>query len=150
VTYLKQWRGNAVSNITQNEKSTLGTKSYDRRTGRFKRTTDRRELVPFPIQKPVVRQTEQLGTGRRAKIPERQNVIVSDWQPKTCRGLKRIEASDYIGVSASKFDELVKDGRMPPPKRIDGRVVWDIRQVDAAFDSLPGGGDDDHQNPWDE
>jgi hypothetical protein len=33
----------------------------------------------------------------------------------------------YLGVSPGKFDELVRDGRMPPPKRIDGRKVWDVR-----------------------
>jgi hypothetical protein len=44
---------------------------------------------------------------------------------------------------------MVKDGRMCPPKRIDARVVWDIRQLDAAFESLPNDVDD-ASNPWDE
>jgi exosome complex RNA-binding protein Rrp42 (RNase PH superfamily) len=43
----------------------------------------------------------------------------------------------YIGVSPNKFDELVKSGRMPSPKRIDGRKVWDMRALDLAFDDLP-------------
>ena len=64
-------------------------------------------------------------------------------------GVNRIEAATYIGVSASKFDQMVKDGRMPPPKLIDTRRVWDIRQLNSAFDRLPGG-DDDDQNEWDE
>jgi len=34
---------------------------------------------------------------------------------------------------------MVKDGRMPLPKRINSRTVWDIRAVDRAFDRLPGG-----------
>ena len=33
-------------------------------------------------------------------------------------------------------DEMVADGRMPRPVKIDGRVVWDIRRLDAAFDNL--------------
>src|SRR4051812_3274623 len=41
------------------------------------------------------------------------------------RGLSRDEAARYIGVGATKFDEMVKDGRMPKPKRLDGRTVWD-------------------------
>lgn len=53
------------------------------------------------------------------------------------RGLSRVEAAIYIGVSATKFDELVGDGRMPRPKRIDGRKIWDIRTLDLAFDDLP-------------
>ena len=32
--------------------------------------------------------------------------------------------------------ELVGDGRMPAPRRIDGRVVWNLRDLDAAFDDL--------------
>jgi hypothetical protein len=46
------------------------------------------------------------------------------------------------------FDDMVKDGRMPQPKRINSRTVWDRRQLDAAFDQLPQLGAD--TNPWDE
>jgi hypothetical protein len=63
--------------------------------------------------------------------------------------MNRTEAAAYIGVSPSKFDELVKAGRLSPPKRIDGRCVWDIRQLTLAFEKLPGGTDDD-LNEWDE
>jgi predicted DNA-binding transcriptional regulator AlpA len=52
------------------------------------------------------------------------------------RGLNREQAALYVGISASKFDELVKDGRMPRPKRIDSRRIWDVRALDAAFDGL--------------
>jgi predicted DNA-binding transcriptional regulator AlpA len=44
---------------------------------------------------------------------------------------------EYVGISVSKFDELVAAGRMPPPRVIDRRKVWDIRSIDAAFDELP-------------
>jgi hypothetical protein len=53
----------------------------------------------------------------------------------------------YIGISPSKFDELVADGRMPAPVRIDGRKVWDIRRIDLAFDALSM--DDPPSNSWD-
>ena len=43
---------------------------------------------------------------------------------------------EYIGVGATKFDEMVGDGRMPRPKRIDGRTVWDRIRLDEAFDAL--------------
>jgi predicted DNA-binding transcriptional regulator AlpA len=52
------------------------------------------------------------------------------------RGLSRDEAAAYIGVSPSLFDILVKDGRMPSPKRINSRVVWDRLKLDAAFEAL--------------
>lgn len=52
------------------------------------------------------------------------------------RGLSVIDAATYVGVSRSKFLELVSDGRMPGPLRLDRRRIWDIRELDAAFDNL--------------
>ena len=48
----------------------------------------------------------------------------------------------YIGVGATKFDEMVKDGRMPQPRTIDGRLVWDRLELDVAFAALPHRGDE--------
>ena len=62
------------------------------------------------------------------------------------RGLCREAAAQYIGVSTAKFDELVEDGRMPGPKVIDRRKIWDRQTLDAAFVALPDG---DAVNPWD-
>jgi predicted DNA-binding transcriptional regulator AlpA len=56
------------------------------------------------------------------------------------RGLRRDTAAAYVGVSPSKFDEWVSDGRMPKPKRVDGCVVWDRFALDQAFDALPSDG----------
>lgn len=53
------------------------------------------------------------------------------------RGLCREEAARYIGIGATKFDEMVHDGRMPKPKRVDGRTVWDRVALDAYFSDLP-------------
>ena len=63
------------------------------------------------------------------------------------RGLSRVQSAAYIGVGPTKFDEMVADGRMPKPKRIDGRVVWDRLELDEAFAALPSEAD---SNPWDE
>jgi predicted DNA-binding transcriptional regulator AlpA len=62
------------------------------------------------------------------------------------RGLSRANAAAYVGVSASLFDAMVRDGRMPQPKRINSRVVWDRWELDAAFDALS---DRAEVNPWD-
>ena len=67
-------------------------------------------------------------------------------QPR--RGLRRVEAAIYVGVSPTKFDEMVEDGRLPRPKRFDKVAVWDLRQLDSAFESLPSDGNDT-TNPWD-
>lgn len=53
------------------------------------------------------------------------------------RGLSRIEAAGYVGVSATLFDAMVKDNRMPPAKCINTRRVWDRRELDDAFAQLP-------------
>jgi predicted DNA-binding transcriptional regulator AlpA len=52
------------------------------------------------------------------------------------RGVSRDEASRYIGVANTKFDEMVADGRMPRPKRVDGQVIWDRLRIEAAFTDL--------------
>lgn len=62
------------------------------------------------------------------------------------RGLSRTAAAHYIGVSPSLFDQMVADGRMPSPKRINSRTVWDRVKLDLAFECLP---DDGGENPWD-
>jgi len=43
----------------------------------------------------------------------------------------------YLGISSGKFDEMRKDGRVCCARLIDGRKVWDVRQLDEAFDALP-------------
>jgi predicted DNA-binding transcriptional regulator AlpA len=75
----------------------------------------------------------------------RDNVLPLSLAP---RGLSREQAAAYVGVSPSLFDILVKDGRMPGPKRINSRAVWDRAQLDEAFAALPS--DDAPMNPWDE
>ncbi len=62
------------------------------------------------------------------------------------RGLQREQAAAYVGVSATKFDAMVVDGRMPAPKHVDRRKIWDRVALDAAFDALPS---NDEENEWD-
>jgi predicted DNA-binding transcriptional regulator AlpA len=67
------------------------------------------------------------------------------WAP---RGLRAPDAAAYVGIGRSKFFELVEEGRLPKPVKIDGCVVWDRFALDAAFDAF-----NDTQiksNPWDE
>ena len=69
------------------------------------------------------------------------------------RALRRADAALYAGVSPSKFDDLVADGRLPKAVRVDRCLLWDIRALDAALDRLLGTGPtvaaDDQPNPWD-
>jgi hypothetical protein len=58
-------------------------------------------------------------------------------KPSPRRGLSRVEAALYLGISPGKFDELRKDGRVGPARSIDGRKVWDVRELDLAFEAFP-------------
>jgi predicted DNA-binding transcriptional regulator AlpA len=66
-------------------------------------------------------------------MPRMHSVLPPSIPP---RGLSRLQAAEYIGVGSTKFDEMVNDGRMPKPKRIDGRAVWDRVLLDEAFEAL--------------
>ena len=82
--------------------------------------------------------------------PARHRVL----PPPTARLLSRAEASAYAGVSPTTFDRMTVDGLMPGPKKVYGRVLWDVRALDAAIDCLPGDGMstegvDTVSNDWD-
>jgi hypothetical protein len=64
------------------------------------------------------------------------------------RGLSREEAAMYLGISASTFDELRSTGKVEPPRLIKGRKLWDIRELDMAFDALPRENQDIEGKSW--
>ncbi|MHC2090049.1 helix-turn-helix transcriptional regulator [Methylobacterium sp. CM6244] len=65
-------------------------------------------------------------------------------------GVSRTEAAWLVGVSPNTYDAMVKDGRMPKPKRIGSRTIWDRYEVERAFREIPG--DDataaSDKDPW--
>jgi hypothetical protein len=65
------------------------------------------------------------------------------------RGLSRLDAAHYLGISPSKFNEMRKDGRAGPPRLIDGRKIWDVRDLDAAFEALPLEKSSEVDEDWD-
>lgn len=75
-----------------------------------------------------------LGGNEMGTLSDGQKRLVHTAMHK--RGFSRSEAAAYIGISPTKFDQLVADGRMPKAKQIDGRKVWDIRELDPAFEEL--------------
>jgi predicted DNA-binding transcriptional regulator AlpA len=58
-------------------------------------------------------------------------------QPQDRLGLSRTEASEYIGVGVGLFDLMVKDGRMPPPRHVNSRLIWARKEVEKHFVDLP-------------
>lgn len=70
-------------------------------------------------------------------------------QPPVRLGLSRAEAAEYIGVGVTLFDQMVADGRMPKPKLINSRKVWQRLRLDEAFAELPEEGqDEESSSPW--
>ena len=68
-------------------------------------------------------------------------------------GLSRDVSARYIGVKPTLFDQLVADGRMPPPLRINRRKVWNRIEIETAFSLLSrhvAANDHDDENEWDD
>ena len=72
----------------------------------------------------------------------------ADILPLSCPpcGLSRVQSAVFICVGTTLFDEMVMDGRMPKPKKINGKTIWDRLALQEAFIALPSG---DDANPWD-
>ena len=76
-------------------------------------------------------------------MADRRDILPLSLPP---RGLSRVQAAAYIGVSPTLFDEMVKDGRMPRAMRINSRILWDRVKLDEAFVAISDGVADLH--PW--
>jgi hypothetical protein len=61
-------------------------------------------------------------------------------QPPVALGLSRPEASAFVGVGVGLFDQMVKDGRMPPPRQVNTRLIWSRVELEKAFVDLPYAG----------
>ena len=85
---------------------------------------------------------------RRPEDPDAVTPVRVEVVPR--RGLSRMEAARYVGVSMPTFDGLVRDGQMPKPFRIGRRVIWDLRKLDAAFDVLSGPEQGTGWEDWDD
>lgn len=57
--------------------------------------------------------------------------------PPPPRGIDRIEAASYVGIGVELFDRGVACGMLPKPRQIFSRLVWDIYELDRAFDAIP-------------
>lgn len=73
----------------------------------------------------------------------RHNTLPANLPP---RGLNSVQAAEYLGISATTFENLVATGHVAPPKRVGKRKIWDVRKLDQFFDGMP---DEEQANPWD-
>ena len=70
--------------------------------------------------------------------------VMPDWG----RLLRRELAAAYLGMSASKFSQMVQEGIIPAPRALPGGHVnvWDRRELDGWADSLA---ESEPANGWD-
>jgi predicted DNA-binding transcriptional regulator AlpA len=72
-------------------------------------------------------------------------------------GISREQAAAFIGIGESLFDRLVAARKMPEPRMVGGRLIWDVAEVATAFRAIPHrsepitplDGDTPGVNPWD-
>lgn len=64
------------------------------------------------------------------------------------RGLRRVDAARYLGISPSHFDKQVRTGTIPKPLERFGVTVWDRAVLDSLFDGPPQAVNDDNDY-WD-
>jgi len=62
------------------------------------------------------------------------------------RGLRRVDAARYLGISPSHFDNQVKAGAIPAAREMFGVTIWDRITLDALFDGVQTASND---NYWD-
>lgn len=58
------------------------------------------------------------------------------------RGLDEVEAAVYLSLSPSKSRQMVMQGKMPRPRLAGRRRIWDVEELDRAFQNLPREGGD--------
>jgi len=67
----------------------------------------------------------------------------------TPRGLRRVAAAAYLGISPSHFDKQRAVGAIPPPRKMLGVVLWDRNDLDRLFDETAAEPQNDNVNEWD-
>jgi hypothetical protein len=63
--------------------------------------------------------------------------IVCEVAPDT-RLVDRRRAAAYVGVTAGRFEQLVRDNVVPPPVMVDNKRRWPLALLDVAKDAVVG------------
>jgi excisionase family DNA binding protein len=58
------------------------------------------------------------------------------------RALRVDRAAAYLSMSTTLFERLVKEGRLPKPKKLGGYVFWDRLALDEFVERYEGEPDD--------
>ena len=54
-----------------------------------------------------------------------------------CRGMTEREAASYLSLSPSHFRRLVEQGKMPRPRLVGQRRIFDAEELDQTFFGFP-------------
>lgn len=63
-------------------------------------------------------------------------------------GLPELEAAVAVGVSPTKFREMVAAGEMPAARIVGGKLVYDVDELRLAFKMLPHQGGETEVDTW--
>jgi predicted DNA-binding transcriptional regulator AlpA len=58
-------------------------------------------------------------------------------------GLSRVEVAIALGVAPNTVDEMVKEGKLPRPRRWHTRKFWRIPELEAAMSEWPVDGEEE-------
>lgn len=103
-----------------------------------------REIVEQDWQASSSQPLEKCG---RAPVKSRSRQTMLSTVPIVL-GLPEAEAATAIGVSHTKFRELVAAGTMPSARVVGGRLIYDVDELRLAFKNLPHQGGDGELDTW--
>ena len=83
----------------------------------------------------------------RSSVPRRNRQTATAGLPIVF-GLPEIEAAASIGVSTTKFRELVSKNLMPKPRDVGGKLSYDVDELRASFKAMPHRGETSEVDTW--
>lgn len=65
-----------------------------------------------------------------------ENIVCEPEVARDTRLVDRRRAAAYVGVTAGRFEQLVRDNVVPPPVMVDNKRRWPIALLDMAKDAV--------------
>ncbi|GGI22414.1 hypothetical protein [Bradyrhizobium guangdongense] len=67
-----------------------------------------------------------------------ETIVCEPEHGRDARLVDRRRAAAYVGVTAGRFEQLVRDNVVPPPVMVDNKRRWPIALLDEARDAVGG------------
>lgn len=65
-----------------------------------------------------------------------ENIVCGPEGVRNTRLVDRRRAAAYVGVTAGRFEQLVRDNVVPPPVMVDNKRRWPLALLDIARDAV--------------